>query len=328
MTPSEDRVLNKLREEKVSEAVARIEAFLSHLETRPNSLIHNNGKTLSREDLKTLIAAWNRRADPLVEELRGALKPFADWAGDNVDFDAGYYLWNGLGCEKERINVWFGPSDFGRAREALALPVGGGSSREPAQASQVSSDPTANADGLIERLKRSAEWRRKHRVGAAAGYCTADDMDLAATLLAVLPHPDTSRYVDGAEENARLRQALQELDAVLGGTPMPNCATMNRLIKASANARAALSHPEGQSALVDAARAMADDYQTSPNHHPQHVLVPLAAFEAMRAALAQPDPLTETSGRVDGSSVAESTGAGPDGPGACDAQRQSEGGAS
>ncbi len=43
------------------------------------------------------------------------------------------------------------------------------------------------------------------------------------------------------------------------------------------------------------------------------------------AALAQPDPLTETSGRVDGSSVAESTGAGPDGPGACDAQCQSEG---
>ncbi|UPT53173.1 hypothetical protein [Synechococcus phage Ssp-JY42] len=99
-------------------------------------------------------------------------------------------------------------------------------------------------------------------------------------------------------------------------------------IKRIAGKIAALSHPEGQSALVEAARAMADDYQTSPKHHPQHVLVPLSAFEAMRAALAQPDPLTETSGRVDGSSVAASAGAGPDGPGACDAQRQSEGGAS
>lgn len=64
----------------------------------------------------------------------------------------------------------------------------------------------------------------------------------------------------------------------------------------------ALSPPEVRSALVDAARAMADDYQTSPNHHPQHVLVPLAAFEAMRAALSHPDPLTvgETSRQVDG----------------------------
>ena len=39
-------------------------------------------------------------------------------------------------------------------------------------------------------------------------------------------------------------------------------------------------------ALLNAARAMADDYQTSETHHPDHVLVPREAFEAMRDALA------------------------------------------
>ena len=38
-------------------------------------------------------------------------------------------------------------------------------------------------------------------------------------------------------------------------------------------------------ALIAAATAMADDYQTSENHHPDHVLVPRRAFEAMRDAL-------------------------------------------
>jgi hypothetical protein len=37
--------------------------------------------------------------------------------------------------------------------------------------------------------------------------------------------------------------------------------------------------------LIAAARQMLSDYQTSEHHHPNHVLVPLAAFEAMRAAL-------------------------------------------
>lgn len=120
MTPSEDRVLNKLREEKVSEAVARIEAFLSHLETRPNSLIHNNGKTLSREDLKTLIAAWNRRADPLVEELRGALIQGAEWFEEYADHHQAKGALDKASRNLERAN-------YLRRREALALPGGGGS---------------------------------------------------------------------------------------------------------------------------------------------------------------------------------------------------------
>ena len=37
--------------------------------------------------------------------------------------------------------------------------------------------------------------------------------------------------------------------------------------------------------LRAACAAMLADYQTSEHHHPRHVLVSLAAFEAMRAAL-------------------------------------------
>lgn len=39
-------------------------------------------------------------------------------------------------------------------------------------------------------------------------------------------------------------------------------------------------------AMVEAARLMVDDYQTSASHHPDHVLVPAIAFEALRSALA------------------------------------------
>lgn len=39
--------------------------------------------------------------------------------------------------------------------------------------------------------------------------------------------------------------------------------------------------------LVAAAHKMAADYQTSDQHHPDHVLVPRSAFEEMRDALAK-----------------------------------------
>lgn len=39
--------------------------------------------------------------------------------------------------------------------------------------------------------------------------------------------------------------------------------------------------------LLEAARLMAEDYQTSPGHHPNHVLVPARAFEALLAAIAR-----------------------------------------
>lgn len=37
--------------------------------------------------------------------------------------------------------------------------------------------------------------------------------------------------------------------------------------------------------LVEACRGIADDYQTSDNHHPDHVLIPRDKFEAILAAL-------------------------------------------
>lgn len=47
---------------------------------------------------------------------------------------------------------------------------------------------------LVERLRRSAEWRHKHKVGAAHGHVTADDMDEAAS------------------EIVRLREALERAE--------------------------------------------------------------------------------------------------------------------
>lgn len=52
------------------------------------------------------------------ERMREALEPFAEFAENNIEHDG----WGGLRCERERINVWFGPSDFIRARAALSIP--------------------------------------------------------------------------------------------------------------------------------------------------------------------------------------------------------------
>lgn len=48
------------------------------------------------------------------------------------------------------------------------------------------------------------------------------------------------------------------------------------------------THPPATdvAALVEAAKAMGDDYMTSEHHHPRYVLVPTVAFEQMRQALA------------------------------------------
>ena len=39
--------------------------------------------------------------------------------------------------------------------------------------------------------------------------------------------------------------------------------------------------------LLPAAKAIFADYQTSDNHHPDHVLIRRADFEALRAAIAK-----------------------------------------
>lgn len=49
----------------------------------------------------------------------------------------------------------------------------------------------------------------------------------------------------------------------------------------AANARLIAAAPD----MLAAGRAMIDDYQTSTEHHPDHVLITRAAFEAMQAAI-------------------------------------------
>lgn len=56
------------------------------------------------------------------DAAREALRPFAEFAAFNVKPDpkdptAG--IWDGIGCERERVNKWFGPSDFRAASRAL-----------------------------------------------------------------------------------------------------------------------------------------------------------------------------------------------------------------
>lgn len=74
---------------------------------------HTNGDyfhLLAKEAAATITALRAR-----VAELEGALEPFAVFADDNADAHG----WAGLGCQKERIVDWFGPSDFHSARAAL-----------------------------------------------------------------------------------------------------------------------------------------------------------------------------------------------------------------
>jgi len=63
--------------------------------------------------------------DPLLQEiiqLREALRPFAEFAENNTAPDEsspGFGIWSGDGCQREPIAVWFGPTNFYRARQAL-----------------------------------------------------------------------------------------------------------------------------------------------------------------------------------------------------------------
>lgn len=74
-------------------------------------------------DLRLVLSALSTRPAPSGDGLVEALTPFANWAADNTEADPlnpAFGMWGGNRCESERINVWFGPTDFYRARQAVA----------------------------------------------------------------------------------------------------------------------------------------------------------------------------------------------------------------
>lgn len=111
-------------------------------------------ETSMSSDRATAIAAWNRRADPLVEELRGALERLLSAAK--------LLQANSEGCAVNHYGEDFGlygvpgflidtAKDIEAASEALALPVGNISARDLAQSGPeplTVPEPAANADGL------------------------------------------------------------------------------------------------------------------------------------------------------------------------------------
>lgn len=56
-------------------AIERVTAFLDHLDTRPNALIHNQGKTLSRADLRAILGA----VDEAREVVGALLTEYREW---------------------------------------------------------------------------------------------------------------------------------------------------------------------------------------------------------------------------------------------------------
>jgi hypothetical protein len=81
------------------------------------SVIKATGTTGDLIDWIKQQIAERAEAEARVTALEKALEPFA-WFGEKNTDSTG---WAGLRCERERINVWFGPSDFRNAFEASAL---------------------------------------------------------------------------------------------------------------------------------------------------------------------------------------------------------------
>ncbi len=99
------------------------------------------------------------------------------------------------------------------------------------------------------------------------------------------------------EQNAQLVTALRRLAGNVGALAAfkheiidaAGCTNWQCVMDAVAEADALLASGTSASTaateLFEAARQMSGDYQTSELHHPDHVLVPLAAFKAMQAAV-------------------------------------------
>ena len=114
-----------------------------------------------------IIAAWNRRADPLVEELRGALRQAEDWFREYADLHRAKC--SADGDAKARTNTE--RADF-CAREALALPVGNISARDlaPQPEPLTVPEPAANADkpsALVQNARTICDFMGWTEEGAA-----------------------------------------------------------------------------------------------------------------------------------------------------------------
>lgn len=90
--------------------------------------------------------------------------------------------------------------------------------------------------------------------------CMADDLSL---VVGGMPNEDQARYYALDHD---LREALPRLGA-------------------------AIDRATSVRACAEAVRGISDDYQTSKQHHPCHVLIPLAKFEQLQAA---EDSLTDS----------------------------------
>jgi hypothetical protein len=79
-----------------------------------------------------------RAGQPDIGKVVEVLRPFANYAADNTAADPaspGFGVWDGNGCERERIVDWFGPTDFHRA-SALLSELTSGTGEQPSTATE------------------------------------------------------------------------------------------------------------------------------------------------------------------------------------------------
>ena len=112
------------------------------------------------------------------------------------------------------------------------------------------------------------------------------------TLLDKLERPFTSTptTIQAATAIRTLTRELGEAReprkvAVISGTPLFRLAEQNEALRAElTDTKARLAE------AVGIARGIADDYQTSTEHHPDHVLINRPDFDALQAFLAKQEP--------------------------------------
>ena len=79
-------------------------------------------------------------------------------------------------------------------------------------------------------------------------------------------------------------EGLIRWDVVYSRDEMAKAYNRLRAMYDGAEARATAAERE-RDALREAAQMIADDYQSSPKHHPNDILIPVASFHRLLAAL-------------------------------------------